>query len=204
MNKLLVAAGAVAALCAGFDCAAQMPPPGRDLRFAFDFGVTGGGDKLATVTFNDGWTTSIHAGGLVYFGAGLLWQPAGGPVALQTTINYHFDEVNASNGSLRFSRYPLEVLGFYTGLPNWRFGAGPRFVFSPRLKVDVPGENSQVTFDDTIGAVAEAGYRIGSYMWVNLRLTAEKYKVKSVNGTNVRADSNVSGNSIGTNIVLYF
>src|SRR5882672_2121609 len=204
MRKPLVAAGAVAALCAGFDCAAQMPPSGRDLRFAFDVGVTGGGDKLATVTFNNGWTTSIHAGGLVHFGAGLLWQPAGGPVGLQTTINYHFDEVNAANGSLRFSRYPLEVLGFYTGLPNWRFGAGPRFVFSPRLKVDVPGANSTITFEDTVGAVAEAGYRFGNYMWVNLRLTGERYKVKSIDGNAVSSDSDVSGNSVGVNLVLYF
>jgi len=204
MGKLLVAMGAFAALAAGFDCAAQMPPAGRDLRFAFDVGFTGGGDELATVTFTDGSTRSIRAGGLVHFGTGLLWQPAGGPVALQTTINYHFDDVYAANGTLRFSRYPLEVLGFFTGLPNWRFGAGPRFVFSPRLKVDLPGENSTVTFDDTIGAVAEAGYRIGNYMWINLRLTAERYKVKSFNGTNVRADSDVSGNSIGTNVVFYF
>ena len=107
----------------------------------FDLGITAGGDKLATVTFTDGTSTSIRAGGLVQLGAGLLWQPAGGPIAVQTTFNYHVDDVNASNGSLRFSRYPLEVLDFYTGVPRWRFGAGPRFVFSPRLKVDVPGKN---------------------------------------------------------------
>jgi hypothetical protein len=112
--------------------------------------------------------------------------------------------VSASNGSLRFSRYPVEVLGFYTGVPGFRFGAGPRFVFNPRLKVDVPGDNSKIVFDDTIGAVIEAGYRIGTYMWVNLRLTGETYKIKSVNGSSVTANSDVSGNSIGANVVLYF
>jgi hypothetical protein len=180
------------------------PVPARDVRFAFDLGLTGGGDKLATANFNDGTSESIRAGGLVQFGAGVLWQPVGGPIALQATFNYHVDEVNASNGSLRFSRYPVEVLGFYTGLPRFRFGAGPRFVFNPRLKVDVPGDNSNIAFEDTIGAVVEAGYQIGNYMWVNLRLTGETYKIKSINGTGVTANSDVSGNSIGANVVFYF
>jgi Outer membrane protein beta-barrel domain len=195
---------AVAALLAACDARAQAPFTGRELRFALHLGLTGGGDKLATANFDDGSTSSIRAGGLVQSGAGLLWQPAAGPVAVQATFNYHVDDVSAFNGSLRFSRYPLEVLGYYTGLPRWRFGAGPRFVFSPRLKVDVPGDNSKITFDDTVGAVAEAGYQFGNYMWLNLRLTGEKYKVKAIDGTTVSADSDISGNSVGVNIVLYF
>ena len=203
MNKLFAAGVVLAALCAACDCWAQAPAS-RDLRFAFDLGLTGGGDKLATATFSDGSTQSIRAGGLVQLGGGVLWQPASGPVAVQSTFNYHVDDVSASNGTLRFSRYPLEILGYYTGVPRWRFGAGPRFVFSPRLKVDVPGANSTITFEDTVGAVAEAGYRFGDYMWVNLRLTGERYKVKSIDGNAVSSDSDVSGNSVGVNLVLYF
>jgi hypothetical protein len=199
---LAVVLGAAGAL-AGAAAHAQMAPA-RELHFAFDLGVTGGGDKLATANFRDGTSESIRAGGLVQFGAGLLWQPAGGPVAMQVTYNYHIDEVNAANGTLRFSRYPVEVLGYYTGLPGWRFGAGPRFVFSPRLKVDVPGDNTQVAFEDTVGAVFEAGYRVAPYAWANLRLTAETYRIKSINGTAVAAGSDVSGNSIGANVVLFF
>jgi hypothetical protein len=202
MKTVLAAVSTVAALL--LPVANAQPAAGRDFKFAFDFGITGGGDKLATVTFTDGSTDSIRAGGLVQFGAGFLWQPSGGPFALQSTFNYHVDDVNASNGSLRFARYPLEVLAFYTGVPRWRFGAGPRFVFSPRLKVDVPGDNSTVTFKDTVGAVAEAGYQFGNYMWLNLRVTGETYKLKSINGTNVTSDSDVSGNSVGINFVLYF
>ena len=201
-TRALLAPIAIAAFLVGSAAHAQTGP--RDFRFALDLGVTGGGDKLATVTFSDGSTQSVRAGGLLQVGAGFLWQPADGPVALQATFNYHVDDVSARNGTLRYSRYPVEVLSFFTGLPNWRFGAGPRFVFNPELKVDVPGENSTVTFEDTIGAVVEAGYRFGGSLWVNLRLTAEKYKVKSINGTSVTATSTVSGNSIGTNIVFYF
>jgi len=203
LNKFFAAGVVLAALFAASDCWAQAPAS-RDLRFAFDLGLTGGGDKLATATFSDGSTQTIRAGGLVQLGGGVLWQPASGPVAVQSTFNYHVDDVSASNGTLRFSRYPLEILGYYTGVPRWRFGAGPRFVFSPRLKVDVPGANSTITFEDTVGAVAEAGYRFGDYMWVNLRLTGERYKVKSIDGNAVSSDSDVSGNSVGVNLVLYF
>jgi hypothetical protein len=202
--RILVSALAIATVFCGGNVEAQMPAPARDVRFAFDLGLTGGGDKLATATFSNGTTESIRAGGLVQIGGGVLWQPAGGPIALQATFNYHVDEVSASNGSLRFSRYPFEVLGYYTGLPRLRFGAGPRFVFSPRLKVDIPGDNSEISFKDTLGAVVEAGYQVASFAWVNLRLTGETYKVKAINGSTVTSNSDVSGNSIGVNVVFSF
>jgi hypothetical protein len=205
MRRLLVGTlAAVAAVFAASDCGAQAFSTPRDWSFALGFGLTYGGDKLATATFSDGSSSSIRAGGLVQLGAGVLWQPVDGSVAVQSTFNYHIDDVSASNGSLRFTRYPLEVLGFYTGLQGWRFGAGPRFVFAPRLKVNVPGDDSKITFDDTIGAVAEVGYRFDNYMWLNFRLTGEKYKLKSVTGPAATPDSNVSGNSVGMNVVMYF
>lgn len=203
MNGRHTVFGLLLAVLAASAAQAQAPAP-RDLRFAFDLGVTGGGDRLATAEFDDGSSESIRAGGLLQFGFGALWQPAHGPLALQATFNYHTDDVSAANGTLRFSRYPIEVLGYYTGVARFRFGAGPRFVFNPRLKVDVPGDNSKIVFEDTIGAVVEAGYQVAPYMWVNLRFTGETYKIKSINGSSVTADSEVSGNSIGANIVLYF
>ena len=200
--KPLHALLAAAALAAASGAQAQSGQ--RDFRLAFDLGITGGGDKLATVTFSDGTTESVRAGGLLQIGAGFLWQPAASPVALQATFNYHVDDVSARNGSLTFSRYPLEVIGYYTGVPNFRFGAGPRFVFSPELESDFPGDNSTIRFKDTIGAVFEAGYRPVGQLWVNLRFTSEKYTVKSINGTNVTAGSDVSGNSVGLNVVYAF
>jgi hypothetical protein len=202
MKRLLLASLAALALVAAPAALAQSPQ--RDFRFALDLGLTGGGDKLATVTFNDGSTESVRAGGLLQIGAGFLWQPGWGPVALQTTMNYHVDDVSARNGSLTFSRYPLEVIGYITAVPNWRFGAGPRFVFSPKLESDFPGFNSTIKFEDTIGGVFEVGYRPIGQLWVNLRFTAEKYKVKSISGANVVDGSEVSGNSLGVNLVYAF
>lgn len=182
---------------------AQGVVPG-DFRFALTAGLTGGGDKLATATFRDGSTQSIRAGGLVQIGAGVLWQPAGTPLAVQATFNYHVDSVNASNGDLRFSRYPVEVLGFYTGLGPWRIGGGARFVLDPSLTIDVPGTNLTVDFEDTIGAVLEAGYQFGRYVSVNLRYTVEKYKPKTASTGTVATGSSVSGDSVGLNVVFSF
>jgi hypothetical protein len=203
MRAAVAAVSLALSLLAAGPVHAQAGAP-RDFRFALTAGLTGGGDKLGTVTFTDGTTQSIRAGGLVQIGAGFLWQPSGSPLALQTTFNYHVDSVNASNGDLRFSRYPIEVLGFYTGLGPWRFGGGARFVLDPTLTVDVPGTNLTVDFEDTIGAVLEAGYRFGSAVTVNLRYTVEKYKPKAASNGAVVTNTSVSGDSVGLNVVFSF
>lgn len=201
MKKHALRAGfAVAALVGCTGALAQQ----RDFRFAFDFGITGGGDKLATVQFSDGTTESVRAGGLLQLGAGFLFQPSGAPLALQATFNYHVDDVSARNGSLTFRRYPLEVIGYVMPAPYLRFGAGPRFVFAPELESDFPGQNSTVRFKDTVGVVLEAGFRPVGQLWVNARFVAEKYKVDSIDGANVTTASKVNGNSVGLNLVYAF
>lgn len=192
------------AVVAGVGVLGSQQALAQDFRFALDLGITGGGDKLATVRFSDGSTESVRAGGLLQFGAGFLFQPSGAPLALQATFNYHVDDVSARNGSLTFSRFPLEVIGYVMPAPNFRIGAGPRFVFRPELSSDLEGFNSNVKFKDTVGAVIEAGFRPVGQLWVNLRYTAEKYKVKSIDGVDVTAANSVSGNSVGLNIVYAF
>jgi len=204
MKVAAVVALALGALLGAANARAQMASAPNEFQLALTAGLTGGGDKLATATFSDGTTQSIRAGGLVQLGIGFLWQPVAAPVALQTTFNYHVDSVSAANGDLRFSRYPIEVLGYYTGLGSWRFGGGARFVLSPSLKVDVPNDNTTVDFEDAVGAVVEAGYRFGPSVVVNLRYTAERYKLKSIDGASVSAADSVSGESIGLNVVFSF
>jgi hypothetical protein len=181
-----------------------LPAPAREFFPVLAGGLTWGGEKLATAVFEDDSTQSIRAGGLVQAGGGLLWQPAYVPFALQATVNYHVDSVTAANGELRFSRYPIELLLFNTAVPNWRFGGGARFVTNARLKVDEPGANAKLRYRDTIGAVAEFGYRFAWNGWVNFRLTAERYELESASGTPINADSRVSANSAGVNLVFVF
>src|SRR5262245_28206956 len=121
MKKLILATTLV---CAGLAAQAQE----RSVRGVLGLGLTGGGDTLATVVYTDGSTDSIKAGGLVHVFGGAEFS-LGSAVTMQATIGYHVDETSgASNGSLRFSRYPVELLGHFQVAPQVRLGGGARFI----------------------------------------------------------------------------
>jgi hypothetical protein len=185
---------AIVLLAAG-DAYAQQPQ--RNFRFGLMAGLTGGGDTLATVTFTNGDSENIKAGGLVHIAAGVVWQPPQIPFGGHLMVGYHIDDITASNGDLRFSRYPIEVLGYWTGAAPLRLGAGLRFVNSPKLAIDVPGSNANVTYKDTVGTVVEVGYQPAPNWWISLRGTFEDYEAKSFNGAAVVATGKSSGNSVG-------
>lgn len=198
---LLAATLATAALPAP---AQPFAAPERNFYFALFGGITGGGDKLAEVRYSNGDRESIRAGGLGHLAAGVVWQPTATPLSVQATVGWHFDNISARNGDITFSRVPIEVLGYFTGVPNWRFGGGARFIRDARLETDVDGFSDTVRYKDTTGLVLEAGYRIAPRGWVNLRYTDEEYEAKSFNGFNVTPTGKTSAQSIGLNIVWMF
>lgn len=200
----LLGAGLALLACAAQPAAAQMPPPQRNFYFALMGGLTGGGDELARVRFSDGYTESIRAGGLLHLNAGLIWQSPLVPVSMQATIGWHGDSINASNGDITFTRYPVEVLGFWHGAPNWRFGGGARFVNGAKFESDVNGFSDTVRYKDTVGLVVEGGFRVFPGGWLNLRYTDESYEPQSINGVNVIAGGKVSGRSVGLNFLFAF
>jgi hypothetical protein len=126
------------------------------------------------------------------------------PLALQATIGWQGDSVSASNGDVTFTRYPIELLGFYHGIPNWRIGAGARFINGAKFESDVNGFSDSVTYKDTVGLVLETGFRIFPGGWLNLRYTDESYEPESINGVNVIASGKVSGRAIGMNLLWTF
>jgi hypothetical protein len=152
----------------------------RNVRGILGIGVTGGGDTLATVVYTDGSTDSIKGGGLVHVFGGAEFR-LGSEVTVQATIGYHVDETTgASNGSLRFSRYPIELLAHYAITPNFRLGGGARFVNS--AKIDSRGvlSGARVDFDSTVGGVIEGEYLVTPSIGLKLRAVSEKYKVGGV------------------------
>lgn len=170
----------------------------RTVRFALQAGLTGGGDTLATAIFSNGDTKKIDAGGLVHLAAGVLWTPHNVPLAMQATIGYHVDEITASNGDMRFSRYPVELMALYTGAGRLRLGAGFRYVNAPRLAIDLDGQaGATIDYKDALGLIAEVGFQFSPQLWLAVRGTFEEYKVDKLNGTNVSFDGKVNGNSFG-------
>ena len=102
MNKL-IATAALALACTGAHAR-------EGFNGLVGGGFTFGGEDLVTVTYDDGHTQDVRSGGLVTFYGGVEYR-FDSIFSLQTTIGYHIDSVSAENGSVRFSRYPLELLG---------------------------------------------------------------------------------------------
>lgn len=203
IRSVLHAGLAAGLLMAAGSASAQAPQ--QNFRFGMQFGLTGGGDTLATVRFTNGKSENIKAGGLVHLAAGVLWTPAQIPFAGQLMFGYHVDNITADNGELRFSRYPVELLGLYTGAGKLRLGAGLRFVNSPRLKVDIDGQPATtVDYKTTTGFIAEIGYQFAPTGWIALRGTFEDYKATTINGTGVTAAGTSSGNSVGLYVGIGF
>lgn len=202
LARLLCAAVATLSFTA-LPAAAQTPPP-RNVYFALFGGITGGGDELARVRFSDGYTESIDAGGLLHLAAGVVVMLPQTPIAVQATVGWHSDSVNASNGDITFTRYPIELLGFWHATPYWRFGGGARFVNGAEFESDVNGFTDTVRYKDTVGLVLETGFRVFPGGWLNLRYTDEDYEPESINGLNVVAGGKVSGRSFGLNLLWTF
>lgn len=149
----------------------------KGMHLVANAGLSFGGDTLAVLRYNNGGDHKIKAGGLFQIGAGLIYEATDVPFATQFTMNYHVNQSDAKNGTLRFRRYPLEGMVFYTGIENWRMGIGARSVLSPRYTAQVDSRNTQILdFKSTTGAIAELAYAVSPSMWVNVRYVSEKYR----------------------------
>ncbi|MBB5019731.1 hypothetical protein HNQ59_003039 [Chitinivorax tropicus] len=156
---------------------------GRSVFGVVNTGLTYGGDTLGYLEYTDGKRSDLKGGGLLQLGGGLVIRPVGAPYSLMTTINYHVNNVAASNGDATFSRMPLELLGYYHIDSNWRIGGGVRRVLSPKVKMELDGRNLDVDYNDTTGLVLEVGYGV-ERLWAGLRYVHEQYEAKSVSRYN--------------------
>lgn len=145
-------------------------------RGVFGAGLTTGGDTLASVVFTDGSSQDIKAGGLVHLFGGVEFR-ASPQVTMQVNIGYQVDDTGgASNGSLRFSRYPIEALVHYQLNPIFRLGGGVRFVNNPKVAGSGVLSGINLEFDNTTGVVVEGEYLVTPSIGLKLRAVSEKYK----------------------------
>lgn len=175
---------------------AQAQQSANPLRFVVGAGLTFGGDTLATVNFSNGTSQSIKGGGLVhlYVGGEYRFSPE---FSVQTNVGYHADNTSASNGDLKFERYPIEVLGHYFINDQFRLGGGARFVSGATLDGSGAASGVHVDFKSTTGLVLEGEYLFSRNVGVKLRFVNEDYKPKN-------GGSSVSGNHAGVYVTGYF
>lgn len=197
MSKKLLAASLV--VLAGFAGTAQAQteaPAAKPLHFFVGMGVTGGGDKLVTAQYTNGTSVDITGGGTIQFNGGVDYQFTDA-FSGSLGLGYHFDRANASNGSISFSRVPVEVLAHYSVTPSVRLGGGLRLVSGAKLSSDGAASGIDADFASTTGLVLEGEYVLNTHYGFKLRVVDEKYKFKAT-------QKSISGSHVGLMFNFYF
>lgn len=96
----------------------------------------------------------------MYFTAGANYRLSP-DFSIQGTITFHVDDTNAKNGSIKFQRFPIEVLGYYHLSNTWRVGGGVRYTTGAKLSSSGAAAGLDMKFDNTLSGVAEL-----EYFWV--------------------------------------
>jgi opacity protein-like surface antigen len=162
------------------------------LRGVAGLGISAGGDDLATAQYTNGNTQKIKAGNGVYFTVGADYR-LNEQFSVQGTFNFHVDDTTANNGSIKFQRFPIEVLGYYHVSQDWRIGGGLRYVMDPKLSSSGVASGIDVKFDNTTSAVAEVEYFWTPKIGMKMRYVKETFKAQGYH--DVKANHfGISGN----------
>jgi hypothetical protein len=197
----LVAAAAL--IAPALSQAQQAPlPPGSlvvspMMGFAFT-ASTGGNNKLATLVYTDGTTSSVHAGGLGYLYGGAELHPVGAPFALRGTVGFHWDTTGANNGNATFSRIPVEVVGMFEPIERIRFGAGVRYDSSVHMSASgaANGAGMHQGFESAAGVVVKVEYRTFREVGIELGYTDIHYKLNELDGVAISGGPSVNGSNV--------
>lgn len=142
--------------------------------------ITGGGDKLSSVEFQNGGSRDITAGGLVQIWGGVEYREQGSPFAFQGTFGYHFDNTSADNGSQRFERFPFELIALYSFDPKFRLGVGARYAASAKFKSSGAGDVGDFNFKSQLAPMLMGEWLITPSVGLQLRYVHETYKINGV------------------------
>jgi len=167
---------AVAALCAFPAAAAAQadgaPIPvnrGPHLAFVLESRLEAGGDRVATVQFEDGSEQHVVSGQGATFAAGAQLRPrVGSPFAVRATAGVKFMTTKATNADIYLLRVPLELVGTYDFAGDFHVGGG--YVRHTALRFHGGGIADDVKFKDANGGTVELGWR-----WVALAYTKIDY-----------------------------
>lgn len=184
MKKFVTALSCAASIFA-LNANAETPVNDADLgaHFLLTGGLTYGGDKIAKITYTNGDSVDIRAGGLLLIGGGGVYQ-FNNNWETQLSINYQFDRANARNGDATFDRYPIDLLGFYR-IGAHRFGGGVSYHLNPTFDSDFDLVNGKqkIEFDNAVGAVIEYDYFFNNSIALGARYVNIKYKSSDISGS---------------------
>lgn len=148
-----------------------------DIRPVLKLGSDFGGRTIVVAEFTNGDTETIGAHEGFYIGGGAALLPEATNLEFNLTLAYKFATIEARNGDIEWTRWPLEALAFYRW-PRFRAGGGLTYHISPRLDGDGVAEELEVRFKNALGAVLQADWRITEAMSLGARYTMLRYKAK--------------------------
>jgi hypothetical protein len=175
------------ALAFALAAAAPMASHAVDIRPMIKAGFDFGGEEVATTTSGG----SLNLNELLYIGGGASILTDSKDIEVEVTLAWKYGNLSASDGSISFTRFPLEALVFYR-LPQFRLGGGLTYHLSPKLKGDGVASGLDVKFDNATGFILQADYLINPKMTVGVRYTNLDYKLGGVS-----ADSSGIGFTFG-------
>jgi hypothetical protein len=171
-------------------------------RFFLSLGYSVGGDTLATAQYTNGTSGSVRAGsgGLLQAGIDIRLNPYWG---LQGSVGFQQDSQNATNGSIAFTRYPIEALAFFYPRERFRIGAGVRKAVGATLGGSGVGNIGTVDFDSSLGTVVECEFltrhRRHGQFGLSLRYVSENFTANGMAGA-----PTVNGDHFGFGMSWYF
>lgn len=161
----------MAALMLGFVATPAWADVSAMVKLGYDFG----GDTLTTVPFTDGTTASIDTNEGLLLGGGVAIANADYTWQTEITLNWKYQAITAANGDLKWTRWPLEALTFYQ-MTQFRFGGGLTYHLNPSLQGDGAVSNINMDFDNALGFVLQADYRLDEAIAFGLRYTVIEYE----------------------------
>jgi hypothetical protein len=177
--------------------ALALPAGAADFRPLLKAGIDLGGETLVTAVFTDGETEKIRANEGFYFGGGLAVIDAERRLEFHATLAYKFAVINADNGDIEWTRFPLEALAFYR-FPRVRVGGGLAYHMSPRLEGDGVVGGLDVKFKNALGVVLQADWFITEKIAAGARYTMIKYDAKGDFSGDAKA------NGLGVTFSMHF
>ena len=162
-----------------------------------------GGDRLFTGKYTDGTKIDITAGGTLALNFG-LYRNIGSAFDLQTTLGIHTAGTLGTNGNASFTRFPLEVMGFYQLNDYYRLGAGARKSLGAKLSTSgVATYQPSLEFNASVGSVVELQYLIGKKTRKSKAQTAVNFRYVKETFTEKTEGIKVKGDHIGVGVVFY-
>ena len=161
-------------------------------KVVLEIGIHAGGDELVQVSFNTGDVSTIQAGALLSLNYGIAFDLSP-DLEAQFTAGIKFDEVSAINGSVTFTRYPINFLVYYKH-GDWNIGGGVTYHINPTLNGSGISSGLFASYENATGYIIDAMYFFERQSYIGFRYTNIDYR--TLGSANTTSDP-VDGNSFG-------